>query len=76
MTGWKGCCGLHKVAYALVLVGALNWGLVALGGADWNVVSLLLGDWPTVERVVYGLVGVSAVFMVLSCWCTACKHGR
>ena len=74
MIGSKGCCGVHKLAYVLVIVGALNWGLVALGGSDWNVVELLLGQWATVVRVVYGLVGVSALAMLAGCWCTMCKH--
>ncbi len=71
MMGWKGCCGVHKLAYALVLVGALNWGLV--GVFDWNLVTELLGSWPTVERVVYIVVGVSALVSLSSCWCKMCK---
>lgn len=51
---------LHMVAFLLVIVGALNWGLLALFG--FNLVNALLGSWPTVERVVYFLVGISAVF--------------
>ena len=73
MLSWKGCCGLHKVAAVLVLVGALNWGLVAIGGEGWNLVDLLLGQWELVERIVYGLVGLSAVLMLAGCWCKACK---
>jgi hypothetical protein len=59
-----------KIAWILVLVGALNWGLVGLGnllGFQGNVVELLLGSWPTVENVVYVLVGVSAVFKAVKC---------
>lgn len=50
---------LHKIAYILVLVGALNWGLVAF---DFNLVYSLLGRWPSVEMLVYILVGLSAVY--------------
>ncbi len=58
---------LHVIAFILVVVGGLNWGLVALGGwagGNWNVVNLLLGAWPTVENLVYLLVGLSALVLV------------
>lgn len=58
---------LHCTAFTLVIIGGLNWGLVALGtwmGGNWNVVNLLLGSWPTVENLVYLLVGVSAVVLM------------
>lgn len=58
---------VHLIAWILVAVGALNWGLVGLGGflgGNWNVVNLLLGSWPTVEWIVYVLVGLSAVYEV------------
>lgn len=57
---------LHMVAVALLVVGGVNWGLVGLGGfmgSDWNVVHMLLGSIPTLEWLVYVLVGVSAVWI-------------
>lgn len=51
---------LHGIAFALVIIGGLNWGLTALG---YNLVSWLLGSWPMVEKVVYILVGFSAVYL-------------
>ncbi len=51
---------LHGVAFALLVVGGLNWGLTALG---WNLVNMLLGGYPTLETVVYLLVGLSAVYI-------------
>ena len=60
---------LHMVAWILMIVGGLNWGLVGLGGftgADWNVVNMLLGSWPQVEWLVYVLVGVSAVYELVT----------
>lgn len=53
---------LGWVAFILVIVGGLNWGLVAF---DFNLVSFLVGTWPTVEKAVYVLVALSAVFLVL-----------
>mgnify|MGYP001589364117 CR=1 len=55
---------LHKVTFLLVLIGALNWGLVGL--FDLNLVDKLLGAWPLVLKVVYVLVGLSAVYEVVT----------
>lgn len=52
---------VHMVAFLLLVVGGLNWGLWALFG--FNLVSVLLGSWPMVEKLVYILVGVSAVYI-------------
>jgi len=49
---------LHMIAFILLIVGGLNWGLSAVG---YNVVNMLLGTWPTVEQIVYVLVGLSAL---------------
>lgn len=54
---------LHMITFILLVVGGLNWGLSALG---FNIVSMLIGDWPMVEKVVYLLVGASAVFELVS----------
>ena len=61
-------CGVHKVAWVLLIIGGLNWGLVGLN-ADWNVVHLILGSWMWLERLVYILVGVSAIVMLGVCKC-------
>ena len=53
---------LHMIAFILLIVGGLNWGLSALG---YNVVNMLLGSWPMVEKLVYILVGLSAVYELL-----------
>lgn len=51
---------LHKVAWWLLIIGGLNWGLVALGtGID---AFLPMG----VVRVVYALVGLSALYMLFN----------
>ncbi len=66
-------CGVHKVAWVLLIVGGLNWGLVGLN-PGWNVVHLLLGSWMWLERLVYILVGLSAIAMlgVTKC-CMTCN---
>jgi uncharacterized protein len=55
---------LHMVAFVLLLVGGLNWGLMAL--LNLNLVNMVLGSWPMVEKLVYVLVGVSAVYIALT----------
>ncbi len=60
---------VHMVAWILVMVGALNWGLVGLGGfmgSDWNLVRMILGSMPALEWLVYVLVGVSAVYEIVT----------
>lgn len=53
--------GLHMAAFILLVIGGLNWGLTALG---YNLVTTLVGGWPMVEKTVYLLVGLSAIFIV------------
>lgn len=50
------------VAQLLLIVGGLNWGLVAL--ADFNIVTTLFGVDTTLAKVVYILVGLSAVISI------------
>ena len=56
----------HCTAHWLVVIGGLNWGLYGLGmffGSNWNVVNLLLGSWPTLEWLVYVIIGLSALYI-------------
>ena len=58
---------VHMISTVLILVGGLNWGLIGLGGfmgANWNIINLILGSWPTLEWLVYVLVGVGAVVII------------
>lgn len=52
---------LHMAAFTLLVVGGLNWGLWALFGL--NLVNAVLGGVPTLEKLVYILVGISAVYI-------------
>ncbi len=69
-----GSCVVHKVAYALIWVGAINWGLVGI--FEYNLVDSLLGAWPMVVRVVYAAVGVSALVALTCCKCKMCKMAK
>ncbi len=52
-------------ALTLVIVGALNWGLVAIGSFDLvaKIFGMDFGETSTVTRVVYGLVGLSGLWL-------------
>jgi len=75
--------GMHMIAFILVIIGGLNWGLIGLGGlgmGDWDVIHMILGGIPTVESLVYVLVGLSALWLAVNhkkdCkWCSAAGSG-
>jgi len=54
---------LDQVAMWLVVIGGLNWGLAVF---DMNLVNLVLGTIPVLEKVVYALVGLSALLMAFN----------
>lgn len=59
---------LNTLAWWLVIVGALNWLLVGLGGLTgamgWNLVAMIFGSMPTLENLVYLLVGLSGLILL------------
>jgi uncharacterized membrane protein YuzA (DUF378 family) len=57
---------LDIAAAALLIVGGLNWGLVAIAEFDLvaALVGLEFGETNAVSRVVYGLVGLAAVYQI------------
>ncbi len=62
--------GLHKskmnaldwVAMVLLIVGGLNWGLVGL--FNYDLVAALFGTQSAFSRIVYVLVGLSALYSI------------
>lgn len=68
-------CGLHKVAWVLLLVGGANWLLVGLLQKD--LFGLLgMGMDSVAARAVYVLVGLSAVMMLaMKKCCGKCACG-
>ena len=56
---------LDMLAWALLLVGGLNWGLV--GFFEYNLVDSLLGEASSASRVVYAAVGLAALLMLSKC---------
>lgn len=55
---------LDWVALVLLIVGGLNWGLV--GAMDFDLVATLFGDMSGISRIVYVLVGLSAVYLAVT----------
>ena len=57
---------LDLTAGALLIIGGLNWGLVAL--AEFDLVAWIFGEdfgaTNVASRIVYGLVGLSAVYAI------------
>ncbi len=52
-----------KIAYLLVIIGALNWGLV--GVFNFDLVAMIFGAGSLLSRIVYSLVGLSGVYLIL-----------
>lgn len=50
------------IAMVLLIVGGLNWGLVGL--FNFDLVATLFGEMSALARVVYVLVGLSALYAI------------
>lgn len=48
------------LALAILIVGGVNWGLI--GAFNFDLVSTLFGEMTTLTRVVFALVGLSALY--------------
>ena len=62
---------LHSIAFILLIIGGLNWLLVGI--ASWDIGALFGGQGAIVSRIVYILVGLSAVYL-LSTHKKTCKN--
>jgi uncharacterized membrane protein YuzA (DUF378 family) len=56
----RGFNALDWIAQILLIVGGLNWGLVGL--FDFDLVATLFGQGSMLSRIVYVLVGLSALW--------------
>lgn len=50
------------IAFVLVIIGALNWGLVGIFGFD--LVGTIFGAMSILTRIIFALVGLSAIYML------------
>ena len=60
------------IAWLLIVVGGLNWGLV--GAFQYNLVDSIFGVDSTLSRIVYVLVGLAAVYSVVTVTAKLGKH--
>ena len=51
-----------RIALALVIIGALNWGAIGLFGFD--LVALCGGQMAVLSRVIYTIVGIAGLWCV------------
>ena len=68
---------LHGITFILVIVGALNWLLIGIN-SNWNVVDGIFGTTGvggTIGRIVYILVGLSAIYLIATHKKTCSKCG-
>ena len=54
---------INSVTLLLLIVGGLNWGLVGL--FDFDLVAALFGEMSALSRIVYALVGISALYQLI-----------
>jgi uncharacterized membrane protein YuzA (DUF378 family) len=54
---------VNIVTLVLLIVGGLNWGLVGL--FNFDLVAALFGEMSALSRVVYTLVGLSALWQII-----------
>jgi len=59
----KKLSALDWVALILIIVGGLNWGL--FGAFKFDLVAAILGSMSAVARIVYILVGLSAIYTLI-----------
>lgn len=55
---------VHMAAFVLLVAGGLNWLLVAL--FNFDLVEALLRSWPMLAKIVYVLIGLSAIQMLMT----------
>ncbi len=53
---------INLLTQILLIVGGLNWGLVGL--LSFDLVAALFGEMSTLSRVIYALVGLSALWQI------------
>ncbi|MDN4594892.1 DUF378 domain-containing protein [Polycladomyces subterraneus] len=58
---------MGRLAFILVIVGALNWLLIGL--FQWDLVSAIFGgdatrDSSIISRIIYSLVGVAGIYSI------------
>lgn len=55
---------VNIIAYILVIIGGINWFIIGVSGFD--LVAGIFGTLSVVSRIVYILVGISAIWLIIS----------
>lgn len=55
---------IDVIAAVLLVIGGLNWGLTGLANLD--LVATIFGAGSTLARIVYGVVGLSALYQIVT----------
>ncbi len=71
-------CGGHMCSGLLLVIGGINWGLVGVAmlvneTANWNVINLVFGGVPTLEAIIYIVIGLAGLMMLVKSQCKGCK---
>ncbi len=51
---------LDYITLVLLIIGGINWGLIGL--LKFDLVAFLFGQMTWISRIIYGLVGLSALY--------------
>lgn len=65
---------LKSISFVLVIIGGLNWLLVGI--FNWDVGMIFGGQGAVISKIIYILVGLSAIYLLLGCkkCCSCCKE--
>lgn len=61
---------LDWICWVLIIIGGLNWGLI--GFFKFDLIATLFGDMSMISRIIYALVGLSAIYAIY----TMVKSGK
>ncbi len=66
---------MHKITFILLVIGGLNW--LLMGVFHWEVGDLFGGSSAIISRIIYILVGLSAIYEVATHAkrCRECRPG-
>ena len=63
---------LSVITLVLLIVGGLNWGLVGI--ANFDLVAAIFGSGSMLARLVYAVVGLSAIYQAITIRKTVPAH--
>ena len=64
MKGGKTMKVANCIAWVILLIGGINWLLIGLAG--FNLVGAIFGSLSLISRIIYCLVGLSAIWLLIS----------